>query len=235
MLFDRTIIHQNDAIDYRFSADDFELSTWKDKAGSQELTGGRGGSQKIQLQGHWYVLRQYLRGGMVARILDDRYAWSGLKHSRPYLEQLAIQHAIEHDLPVPEIAAYRLIHTGLFYRAAIISRFVPNQGTLASYLFDRQLPEHKWSELGFLIKRMHDAGINHADLNANNILINNNLGFHLIDFDKAEIMPAYGDWAHGNIHRLLRSLKKIQMQRQMARRPFRFQIENWRQLVCAYD
>lgn len=235
MFLDRTIIKQNEGIEYRFTSEDFELDIWRSRQGSQILSGGRGGSQKIQLKGEWYVLRQYLRGGMVARLLEDRYAWSGLKHSRPYLEQLAVEHGIQHDLPVPEIAAFRLIHSGLFYRAAIISRFIPNRGTLASYLFTRQLPDAKWSELGTLIKRMHEAGINHADLNANNILIGENSGFHLIDFDKAEIMPEYGDWAHGNIHRLLRSLKKIQLQRNMARLPFRFRIEHWRELVRAYD
>lgn len=235
MLFNRTIIKQDESLSYRFKPDDFDLDKWRAKTDSQALSGGRGGSQKIQLQEKWYVLRQYLRGGMIAGLMKDRYLWTGLKHCRPFLEQQAIKHAIQNELPVPEVVAYSLTRSGLYYRAAIISRYIPNQGTLASYLYDRQLPEHKWSELGKLIKRMHEVGICHADLNANNILITEDFGFYVIDFDKAEIMSCYGDWAHNNIHRLLRSLKKIQLQRQMARKPFRFQIENWRNLVRAYD
>lgn len=235
MLFNRTLVKQDESLTYRFSADDFDVAAWRAKTGSQALSGGRGGSQKIFVQGQWYVLRQYLRGGMMAGLLKDRYVWSGLRHCRPYLEQKAVNHAIHNGLPVPEVVAYSLTRSGLFYRAAIISRFIPNVGTLASYLFNRRLSDQQWGELGLLIKRMHDAGICHADLNANNILITENSGFYLIDFDKAELMPCYGDWAHNNIHRLLRSLKKIQLQRQMAHKPFRFQIENWRKLVSAYD
>lgn len=235
MPINQTIIKQDDSLDYEFTTNDFDLSAWKDSRGSVRLEGGRGASQKIEIQGHHYVLRHYMRGGLVARLSKDRYIWTGLPNCRPYREKMVVDEALRQQLPVPEVVAYRVMRTGPWYRAAIISRFIPNRGTLASTLYDKLVPEQQWVELGVLIKRMHQAGICHADLNANNILIGQENDLYLIDFDKAKVMPCFGDWAQSNLDRLLRSLKKIQLHRQMASRPFRFEKQNWKQLLSAYN
>ena len=152
----------------------------------------------------------------MARLLTDRYIWQGLSASRPHREQLAVQQALQFDLPVPQVAAYRVQRSGLFYRAAIISEYIANRGTLASWLFEWPVDENRWAELGQLIRRLHLAGIYHADLNANNILIDNHDRFYLIDFDKAVIKTVTAARGQANLGRLLRSLNKISIQRREA-------------------
>jgi len=114
------------------------------------------------------------------------------------------------------------------------SRFIHNQGTLAACLFDKELDEPLWLALGRLIGKMHLSGINHADLNANNILLTGNQEFFLIDFDKARIMKSRGSWADKNINRLLRSLNKIRQQRLDQGQDFHFSHESWSAFLSGY-
>ena len=234
MSFNQLIIQQDQSIGYRLQASDFDLSSWRGAENSESLSGGRGASQKIQINGGWYVLRQYLRGGLVARFIKDQYVWTGLIHSRPFVEVKAVECAIQHDLPVPEVLAYRVQKNGLLYRAAIITRFIPNQRTLARFLYTSQLADKNWRELGQLIRRLHRAHIFHADLNANNLLIGDDGQLYLIDFDKAKIMPQNGPWAEHTLQRLLRSLHKIQLFREQKNRPFHFNRDCWSLLLEGY-
>lgn len=231
MPFHQLIIQQDESISYKFTRRDFELSWWQSQANSEALSGGRGGSQKIHIQDQFFVLRQYLRGGLMAKFLHNQYLWTGFIHCRPFCENRVVNIAIDKKLLVPQVAAFLVQRTGFFYRAAIISSYIVSQGTLASFLYERELPERQWTELGLLIKRLHQAGIYHADLNANNILIGKEMSFHLIDFDKAKIMPKEGAWRQQNINRLLRSLKKIQTRRIQQNLAFHFNDDHWMALL----
>ena len=234
MMFDQLIINQQESPDVTLIEDDFDPGYWRSRDDSSPLAGGRGGSQMIVIGGQSCVLRQYLRGGLISRLLQDSYCWTGLSRSRPYREQLAIKVALLNELPVPRIVGYRIKRKGLRYRAAIISRYIENKGTLASFLYTSELSAQHWRELGELIRWLHRARIFHADLNANNILIGKDDGFYLIDFDKARIMSTAEGWGESNLNRLLRSLNKIQAQRQQQDLPFNFDSENWRELLDGY-
>ncbi len=234
MSFNQNIIKQSDSIAHQFTSEDFNLSYWHSESGSIVLSGGRGASQKILIDGQFYVLRNYLRGGLIARLLHDQYFWTGLNKTRPFLEQKAIEQALLHKLPVPEVVAFNVQKQGLFYRASIISRYINNQGTLASFMYENELPEKLWFELGKLIKKLHQANIFHADLNANNILINEAGEFYIIDFDKAEIISSTATSSGKNVHRLLRSLLKIQKLREAQNRPFNFNLQQWQFLLEGY-
>ncbi len=227
-------IQQDESFNHRFTEYDFDIAYWQQDPHTVQLTGGRGASYKIVVQGQALVLRRYLRGGMVAALLQDRYLWSGVSNSRPFREQLVIKHALQHHLPVAEVVAFMLRKKGLYYRAAIISRYIPNQGTLASWLYHQKLEADDWQRIGRLIRRMHDAGIEHVDLNANNILVDMEMGFHLIDFDKAKIKKTQDGWRSGNLTRLLRSLHKIQNQRESAGSAFHFNQHYWQSLLQGY-
>ena len=234
MPFKQFIIKQNDSVGYTFTKDDFDLSHWQTKKDSVALTGGRGASEKIEIEKQFYVLRHYLRGGFIARFSRDYYLWTGLSQSRPFQENKVIQLALQKSLPVPEVVAFCVEKSGLFYRASIISRFIDNEGTLASFLFDSELSNSLWIKLGELIRRLHQAGISHADLNANNILIDKNGKFYLIDFDKAKIISTLAKTGENNIQRLLRSLKKIQQYREQQNKAFHLTHENWQSLLAGY-
>ena len=234
MTFNQQYIRQLDTFDYSFSSNDFDLEFWNKQPGISPLQGGRGGSLKIEILQQSLVLHRYLRGGMMAGVLRDRYIWSGLSRTRPFMEQQVVQHAVRMALPVPEMLGFYVQRHGLYYRAASISRFIQNQGSLAECIASKALAEKLWGKLGELIKKMHQAQICHVDLNANNILIDKNEAFHLIDFDKAIIKSWPGRWSGDNLERLLRSLHKIQRQYQQQGLDFHFREQNWQALLAGY-
>ena len=234
MRFYDSLIIQKPFVDHSFCAQDFDLGYWRRQQDSTALAGGRGASQKITIEHEYYVLRHYLRGGLVAHVLKDQYLWTGLQRCRAFQENRIIEHAPQLRLPVPEVIAYRIAKTGFYYRASIISRYIENQGSLADKLFDARLEPLLWFELGVLIRRLHRAGIYHADLNANNILLGVNNDFYLIDFDKAKLMRADSNQGEKNVQRLLRSLRKIESQQIQRGRAFHFKESDWQQLLAGY-
>ncbi len=232
MRFTQTLISQSQDLAHRFTDQDFDLAFWRAQKDSQALSGGRGASQKIHLHGEDFVLRHYLRGGLVARLLTDQYLWLGLQLSRPFKEAYIVERAIQMHLPVPQVVAYRIERSGLFYRAAIISRYIENRGTLAACLHRSTLERARWFMLGQLISSLHQAGIYHADLNANNILLDKRDGFYLIDFDKARRISPGSPEAQRNLQRLLRSLNKIA---ENSSKKFHFSKADWSALLAGYE
>lgn len=61
---------------------------------------------------------------------------------------------------------------------------------------------------GAMIRRFHRAGLDHVDLNARNILIDNRGGPWLIDLDRCRLRSP-GRWQRSNLARLERSLEKF--------------------------
>lgn len=224
-------LYQSSLLSTQLSPNQFELSYWQDNPQSLLLAGGRGASQKIMLEGEPFVLRRYLRGGLMAKISYEHYLWLGKGQTRPYKELEVLKYAKQMQLPVPACLAYCVEKKGLFYRAAIMTEFLSNEGTLASYLNKFELNKKHWRSLAKVIKKMHDAQINHADLNADNILVHDlkegALGFSLIDFDKAKIEKDSITWPLNNINRLQRSLVKL--------KPKYFNEMYWEQFLETYS
>jgi 3-deoxy-D-manno-octulosonic acid kinase len=231
---DHIHVWQDDAIPHRFGEQDFDPNYWHEHGRGHAIDGGRGGSSRMTIDGQDFILRRYLRGGLVQHVVSDRYLWTGLTATRPAREQQVIEHALHSGLPVPAVAAWLVIRRGFSYQAAIISRFIPHQATLAGMLAQQALATDIWEVLGGLIRRMHDEGIDHADLNANNILIDKAGDFYLIDFDRARLRLAGGRWRQGNLDRLLRSLRKIANQHKLSGRVFHFSDDDWQSLLAAY-
>ncbi|MEE7561082.1 3-deoxy-D-manno-octulosonic acid kinase, partial [Xanthomonas sp. Kuri4-2] len=70
-----------------------------------------------------------------------------------------------------------------------------------------------WEETGRLIARFHRAGLDHADLNAHNILFDGNHQGWLIDFDRGVLRIPATRWRERNLARLQRSLVKLRGER----------------------
>ena len=73
------------------------------------------------------------------------------------------------------------------------------------------------------------AGVDHADLNAHNILLDSRGVVSVIDFDRGRVRER-GAWTVHNLRRLHRSLAKIS--RQLP--PDRFSGEAWECLLAGY-
>ena len=76
---------------------------------------------------------------------------------------------------------------------------------VAQRLVDSGLPLEDWIAVGRCIRRFHDFGLCHADLNAHNVMFDGAGAVWLIDFDRGRLRRA-GLWRDANLVRLRRSL-----------------------------
>ncbi|MCD8503820.1 MAG: 3-deoxy-D-manno-octulosonic acid kinase [Burkholderiaceae bacterium] len=167
-------------------------------------SGGRGSAWRLTVGGKPAVLRHYRRGGMMAHINRDQYLWQGPTLTRPYREFMVMLGLSGQGLLVPKPIAAMAKRTGLFYRAAILTRYVDHRGALCAV--DDQAA---WRSAGAAVARLHDAGVWHADLNVNNILVDELDQAWLIDFDRAKTGVSERSRLQGNLSRLLRSVRKV--------------------------
>lgn len=223
------ILHDETAI-HNLESQHFDTDYWQGKPGFSRIDGGRGGSVKIRIDGQVAMLRQYLRGGLIARFLTDQYLWLGKNKTRPWREWSILKLAREAGLPVPKVLGVCVLRTGLYYRATIMTDFFEDTETLAESLMQKSLPRDCWRQLGSLLRQFQSQGFRHADLNANNILIDKHGQFFVIDFDQAKMMSSLGDWQWKPLYRLQRSLEKINRKSRL-----RYGDDDWQALMDGYQ
>ncbi|MBN6149254.1 3-deoxy-D-manno-octulosonic acid kinase [Xanthomonas sp. AmX2] len=204
ILFDRQRLRQADPA--LFSAE-----KWAERA-RPVGEGGRGGAWFVDAPFGACVLRQYLRGGAIARFSRDRYLWRGADRTRSFAEFRLMRALLGHKLPVPRPLAACYLRQGLRYRAAILMERLEGVRSLAerARVAGRGAP---WEETGRLIARFHRVGLDHADLNAHNILFDGNGRGWLIDFDRGVLRIPATRWREENLQRLHRSLLKVRGER----------------------
>jgi len=211
------------------SADWFEARYWAARREIEATARGRGAALYINGgDGRRYVLRHYRRGGSVARIFGDRYFWRDEQSTRPFVEWQLTYRLHRAGLPVPAPIAARYRRRGLLYTGDLITERLAVVGSLASCLATGALSVLTWVGIGRCIRRFHDLGVCHADLNAHNILLSDEQ-VYLIDFDRSELRGA-GLWRDANLVRLRRSLEKIAW----GLPPERFGEADWHALLDGY-
>ena len=170
--------------------------------------GGRGSAWILDRGDAQWVLRHYRRGGMPGKLVRDRYLWIGLRLSRPWWEWRLLDSLYREGLPVPQPVAARVQRGGLFYRGDLVTRRIPGARSLAERLTSGGGGHVPWTAIGRCIRRFHQVGVCHADLNAHNVLLDGSDTVYLIDFDRGT-RRAGGAWASANLARLKRSLDKL--------------------------
>lgn len=206
----------------------FDPAAWARRG---QLSGGaRGRGEAVFLQdgGREYVLRHYRRGGLPGRFIRDHYLWTGLQRTRAWREWYLTAELFRLGLPVPRPVAARVERRGLWYRADLITQRIPDARSLAQALAGHPLEAAQWQAIGSCLRRFHDAGLYHADLNAHNILLSDGQVF-LIDFDRGRLR-ADGPWRRRNLDRLLRSLRKLYTEAI----DFAFHEADWKALLEGY-
>ena len=168
---------------------------------------GRGTAHFVQAGDRELVLRHYRRGGLAARMYGDRYRWRDEPRTRPFAEWLLTHRLHRAGLPVPIPIAARYIRDGNAYRGDIITERLHGTLSLTQALHEAPLPLLRWIAIGRCIRRFHDLGVCHADLNAHNVLLDG-AAVYLVDFDRCRLRPD-GLWRDGNLVRLRRSLEKV--------------------------
>lgn len=223
----------------------FQPEWWQNKANITEPTGGRGQaffirpydspSQSTNQQASVqtkntpvtsqnqqpleFVLRHYRRGGLIAKLIQDQYIYTSLTQSRPWQEFELTKTLFQQGLPVPRPLAAHIERQGLFYRADLLTERLPNAKPFAEYLDSNNQQKNSdqlWQNVGETIARFHQAGLNHFDLNANNILLDNSGQVWLIDFDRCHFSNlSETKWQEANIQRLQRSILKLTRQTEL--------------------
>jgi len=182
----------------------FAPAFWGDAA-RPVAVGGRGAAWFVDTPSGDCVLRLYRRGGLVARVSTADYLWLGEAHARSVAEFRLAREARRRGIPVPApVAAYYARH-GMRYRAAILVERLHHVETLAARALSPRAP---WVEAGRLVARMHRAGLDHADLNADNLLFDAQGHGWVIDLDRGLFRTIGSGWRERNLQRLHRSLLK---------------------------
>ena len=208
----------------------FEAGYWQQRPGYEVISSGRGGSVRIEMDGRAAILRRYHRGGAVGKLLSDQYMWMGKTLSRPWREWKILERARRAGLPVPEPIAACICRSGLCYRAVLITAYLQDTETLTQRLQRTALKPGCWHRIGLLVKRMHAAGIRHADLTSDNILIDSQDRFYLIDFDMARVMNRIDDWQWRPLYRFQRSIEKRDRNQKL-----HFDDDDWQTLMDGYQ
>lgn len=185
----------------------FEPAWWQARGQAVPADTGRGTTWFVGDPGAQWVLRHYWRGGRVARWIADRYLWFGLERTRPFIEFRLTLRAHALDLPVPRPVAARVLRAGLTYIGDLITERLPAV-PCSSLMAKGMLDAAGWRAAGVCIARCHGAGLDHADLTLNNLLLGRDGTAHVIDLDRA-VLRAPGRWAAANLARLRRSLVKL--------------------------
>jgi 3-deoxy-D-manno-octulosonic acid kinase len=200
ILFDRARIEQA-------TADLLDPAHWG--VAGDAARGGRGQVWFVDGPFGEAVLRHYRRGGMIGRLIRDRYLWAGAAATRSFREFRLLAELRRRGLPVPAPLMAGFQREGRLYRADLLMARVPGGRSLAERL-PQTIGNHAALEaLGRTLGRFHAQGVCHADLNAHNLLADPRGAWWLIDFDRGRLRRPQPGWQQRRLQRLQRSLRKL--------------------------
>lgn len=207
----------------------FDVDYWRQRNAVRGQAGGRGTTWFVAEGGREFALRHYRRGGLAARVSADRYLFLGEARTRAVREWQVHRALYRAGLPVPAPIGVRILRERFTYTGDVLTERLTALQSLAQRLATESLPVAGWIALGRCLRRFHDFGLDHADLNAHNILWSEGTKIYLIDFDRAALRRR-GLWCDANLVRLRRSLIKVT-------RPLpagRFTETDWYSLLAGY-
>ena len=224
ILYDKAIINQ-------ISAEHFAPQGWPH---AESLTGplrsgGRGKTMYVGNVPRQFVLRHYVRGGLIGKLIRDSYLFSGADATRSFMEWRLLDKLAVNNMNVPRPAAARYCQRGTFYTADIITVRIPDVVALSQYIAAEERDEAFWQSVGASIRKFHEAGVYHADMNAYNVQIDKDGDLWMLDFDKGALRTP-GSWQQETLSRLHRSLRKIMDLDPQSH----FRSANWEQLLEGY-
>ncbi len=224
ILYDRSVISE-------ISEDRFVAANWLHSEPVKGLPGsrGRGNTMFVGNVPHQFVLRHYVRGGLVGKLISDTYVWTGDDASRPFREWRLLAKMADNGLRVPRPAAARYRRKGPFYTADLITVRVPKVHALSTWIHNRAGDQKFWHDLGSAIYEFHSHGVFHADMNASNLQIDSSGQLWMLDFDRGRLLPP-GPWQQKTLNRLHRSLQKFKS----ANPALHYDRKCWEQLLEGY-
>ena len=164
------------------------------------------------------VVRHYVHGGLLRKVTGDRFASS----ERFFREVRVSEHLRANGVDTPEVLGL-LVQAGKlgFCRGALATKMVPDGRDLLEFLRSREgeelaaNPESKRALLraaAVSVRKMHDAGVSHADLHIKNMLLAPDGRIYILDLDRAKLHKSVSPSRRfANLIRLGRSVEKTKM------------------------
>ncbi|MCD6288580.1 MAG: hypothetical protein J7M12_05645 [Candidatus Hydrogenedentes bacterium] len=196
----------------------FLLRSWpRDLMRSPDTPVGRIPLEILDLDDQQYLKRWYTHGGLLGPLFGGLFFGT----SRPFRELDTATYAVACGVPtVDPIGACVWKIAGPIYRCALLTRRAFGASNMPEFLaknkhmdtaFRRDLIE----QTADAVRRMHDAGIYHADLNLANILVqqtgpnNSDVRILIIDWDRTRVRRRVGIYRRTkNLLRMSRSSVK---------------------------
>ncbi|MEZ5974334.1 MAG: lipopolysaccharide kinase InaA family protein [Planctomycetota bacterium] len=160
---------------------------------------GRGNLQEFHLPGRVLVIRRFLRGGLARHFSRDRF----LDPDRPF-EEIRLGEALRAaGIATPRAVAARCQRLGILgFRLELVTERVEGARSVGAVMRQGMAdgPAHDWPALvraaACFIRRMHDAGLLHSDLQPENLLWVPVQGqgpdesqFSILDLDRSRFTP----------------------------------------------
>jgi 3-deoxy-D-manno-octulosonic acid kinase len=188
----------------------FDPAKWMKNGAVTGTASGRGSTFFLNTDFGPAALRLYKRGGWPAKLSEDRYFYTGIERSRPYREFHLLRKMSEAGLPVPAPIAVLIDNSMLTYRGALLLDQIENVTPLSDSLGIVPANSDIWANTGTCIRKFHEAGVDHVDLNASNLLIDARVNkVFLVDFDRCTYTPGNPVNGESNLARLKRSFAKL--------------------------
>jgi tRNA A-37 threonylcarbamoyl transferase component Bud32 len=170
------------------------------------------------------VFRRGHRGGLAKVVLGDKFI--GFR-TRMFKEVAVTEHARNRGVPVAEVlAAARVRLAPGLYRGWVITREVRHSENLhalceresAAAVPDRTRKRAVLRAVAEAVAALHEAGVDHPDLNLRNILVaaraDGSLEVHIIDFDRTRVCATVSLARRvRTLARLFRSLVRLDVSR----------------------
>lgn len=208
----------------------FDPAWWDAQGLTVDRFSGRAKVDVVRHGDQRWVLREFRRGGLVGKVVDKTYVWTGLAATRPWREWHLLAELHAAGLPVPRpIAAH--VHRGrVRYSGHILSELIENVTPLLHILRRERMNAAAWSRFGRTIRHFHRARVHHPDLNISNVLVHEDGRFFLVDFDRGRAHAGNGV-LQADIRRLRRSLDKHRAKSE----PIEFEEADWRAFIEGYS
>jgi 3-deoxy-D-manno-octulosonic acid kinase len=170
--------------------EDIETYLSRHKQGARTVSGRRAHLSVPVGNEERMVVRHYSHGGLLGFLTRDLY-WLGARSFR----ELALTEEIR-ACGIPTVCSIGAIHQPVFpffYRAYLLTREFPQARNLVEYFSEAgPLPYRESLSLkrkilcdaGLMLRKFHDAGFFHADLQLKNLMVVDGQ-VNLIDFDRS--------------------------------------------------
>lgn len=173
--------------------------------------GGRAPMARVPSAGGDLLVRPYRKGGMLRRLRGRLFHGSW----RPLQELVLHRRLGALGVPVPEAVGCVVLRRAWGWRGFLLTREVAGALDLEAWLYGVSgpcglTPARVLRRAGRAVRRLHDAGVAHADLHPRNLLLTPAGDVLVLDLDRARasaVRLADGERL-GNLVRLGRALEK---------------------------